>query len=158
MGSVTRECTARMGHLRKQMSTSARILTIKSAFASKLSYRAKMQAPAKADHIMKSTQQKLDYTLFGKGAYITYDLAHQPREDGGLGQIHMPSKLAAEWGALAIEMHRRDTHWGAMWRKELREVYGDLAEDIVTSTCSFHLFSNGKASEVQKRAMKATSG
>ena len=141
-----------------EMSTSARVVAIKGAYASLVPYQAKIQVPTSADAEIARTQKVMDAALFPKFAWMTAEEACQPHADGGLAHVHLQSRLEAEWAELVVAKMVRRQAWMAAWDDALRQAYGGAAEGIEESTCSFHLLQNSGASGVQKRAYAVYGG
>eukprot|EP00964_Phaeocystis_antarctica_P089823 scaffold57377_cov34-Phaeocystis_antarctica.AAC.1 len=122
---------------------------------------AKVQVPREADAQIEQTQAVFDRAVFGEPGdafyFVSRDMAYQHPRDGGLGQVHLKSKLRAEWAGLALSLAGREDTWKSVWLEELRAVYGELADPgIVHTTCGFELFkAHTRASEVQRRALDA---
>ena len=122
---------------------------------------AKVQVPREADAQIEQTQAVFDRAVFGEPGdafyFVSRDMAYQHPRDGGLGQVHLKSKLRAEWAGLALSLAGREDTWKSVWLEELRAVYGELADPgIVHTTCGFELFkAHTQASEVQRRALDA---
>ena len=100
---------------------------------------------------------------------MTKELSYQPVFNGGLGHIHLQSKMEAEWGALALSMVARTAAWHELWSEVLDDVYPGLQGlapgGLAGTTCAFHLLQEyEEATEVQRRAfavlgrMQAPSG
>jgi hypothetical protein len=163
MGKVRDECKSRMRELRKELGPTARVTVVKGAYASKLLYQSKIQVPANADQEIEKTQSVFDRALFGEPGnsgtfyFVNRETAYQHPRDGGLGHVHLRSKLRAEWGALALSLAGQHAAWKDIWIEEMEEVYGSLATaDLTRTTCSFELFrGSGRGSEVQRRALDA---
>ena len=105
----------------------------------------------------------MDAALFegregGKGWYfVDRNLAMQPLEDGGLGQVDLQCRLEAMWVGLVLSLRGREEVWKGAWERELEEVYGGLrGRDLVGSTCGFQLFATHQGGlEVMRRGVAA---
>ena len=135
---------------------------MKGALAAKIPYKAAVQVATNADAILWRTQQTLNDCVLGgtKGERteaITNELAYQSRKEGGLGHIHLMSRMKAEWASLVGTLHDNREPWRILWWERLKEIYGPLAEpDLERSTCAFKkCVDMGDASELQRRAMEA---
>ena len=157
-----KECEKQMRHLKGEIGITARILLVKGALAAKIPYKAAVQVATHADGILWKTQQVLNDCVLGgtKGGRteaITNELAYQSREEGGLGHIHLMSRMKAEWASLVGTLHDNKEPWRILWWERLREMYGPLAEPgLERSTCAFKKCADMRdASELQRRAMEA---
>ena len=161
MGGVREECRERMRLLRRELGATARVNVVRGAYASKALYQAKVQVPKDADAQMEETQGVFDRAVFGEPGdafyFISRNTAYQHPRDGGLGQVHLKSKVRAEWAGLALSLAGREDTWKSVWLEEMKAIYGELADPgIVHTTCGFELFKgNTQASEVQRRALDA---
>ena len=74
----------------------------------------------------EETQQEMDAALWGGYNPITKRCAYQPHKDGGVGQLHLWSRLKAEWASLVTDVIKRShtQAWMRIWEKEIQEIYG----------------------------------
>ena len=162
---ISEECLRDMTALKKDLSVPARTALVAGAYASKTLYTTQTQVPKNANAILAEAQRKLDMAVFGRNQevgewgryYMTKELSYQPGLDGGLGHIHLQSKMEAEWGALALSMVARKAAWHELWGEVLDGVYPGLQEltpgGLAGTTCAFHLLQEcEEATEVQRRA------
>jgi hypothetical protein len=123
--SVRAECARKMEQL-GGMCTSSKVNLIKGMYAARLPYRAAVQVSRKADEELGHTQRVFDTALFGEGGhcFASRQTSYQPRWDGGVGHIHVASRMRAEWAHLAAQLGTSEEMWAAVWRDELEGVYG----------------------------------
>ena len=129
----------------------------KGAYAAKIPYQAAIQVPAKAEWEIERTQQEMDRAVFGKRAFISRKTAHQAKEDGGYGHMHLKKRLQAEWANHVAAMIDGEDSWMTLWKHQLSEEYGGIdAVKLLNSTCAFRLMAKRtQSSEVQRRAFAA---
>ena len=104
------ECEQKMRYFRKEMGTTARVLVVKGAMAAKLPYKAAVQVSTEANTVLWRTQQVLNECVLGKRGEgrteaITDELSYQSRGNGGLGHIHLSSRMKVEWAVLVGTLH-----------------------------------------------------
>ena len=99
----------------------------------------------------------MDKAVFGKWAFISRKTAHQAKEDGGYGHMHLKKRLQAEWANHVAAMIDGEDSWMTLWKHQLSEEYGGIdAEKLLNSTCAFRLMAKRtQGSEVQRRAFAA---
>ena len=91
-----------------KLTISAKVQLIKGRYAAQLPYQARVQVPREAKIIVEETQQEMDAALWGGYNPITKKCAHQPHKDGGVGQLHLWSRLEAEWASLVTDSIKRN--------------------------------------------------
>lgn len=126
MDGVRSEMSERMGQLQKSTCVGTRVHIVKGAYAAKIPYQAAIQVPTNAEWEIERTQQEMDKAVFGKWAFISRRTAHQAKEDGGYGHMHLRKRLQAEWANHVAAMIDGEDSWMILWKHQLSEEYGGI--------------------------------
>jgi ribonuclease HI/GNAT superfamily N-acetyltransferase len=160
---VRQECAEELRVKQGELSLTARHRLINGKYAARLPYELKSNVARNADAENAQTQATFDQALWkrleGKRREQPFSTrqAVQPEAEGGVGHIHVQSRIEAEWADNALALVRRPDDWKAAWLEVLERSYGPLATpDLLHSTCAFHAVAgNPEMLELQRRSLQA---